>query len=158
MVLLLIVTPIWPYVCVLLLKSILCFGNRKIFFLKWKVDHMNALMRSFKAPSCPDDVSTLQYRNSKPCTSWPPFTWPAPPPTALLSLSPPAAACPRDPQISPTPEHNMLCSSSAQKGPFLRKAKILLVFSQSAQLSPFWWSHLSSHSTSFCLESLFLTD
>lgn len=90
----------------------------------------------------------------------PPSTWPASPPTAppLLSLPPPQHTHPK-PQISlrsadlhtcpfPFLFRRLFCSEKQKSYPFF--------FSHSTQMAPFSWSHLSSHSTIFCLKSLFL--
>lgn len=91
---------------------------------------MNAFLTSMNASSCPDDVSTLQYRDSTPCPQQlgeshlrrlaPPF------------LSPPTSAHPFPGSFSS--EHNILVISSAQKALFLRKAKIFPFSSHSAQV------------------------
>lgn len=51
---------------------------------------MNAFLRPMNAPSCPDDVSTLQYRNSAPS---PPSAWRVSPPMAGASFPQPFHLC-----------------------------------------------------------------
>ena len=124
---------------VVFLKSILCFGNRILFFKmeSW----FDSLLTDLEAPSCSDHVSSLWYKNSRPWTSQPSHHCTPTPATSL-------------PQ---TWAHLALCSS-AQKSSFLfLEDSFFLERRLSYQFFTFSSNTFLLSVTFFCLESLFPT-